>query len=47
MKKYNQRPGSLVLMVLIVMTILVIIVHGMARCSSYLVILAHERTTTD
>jgi len=45
MKRLNKaHSGSLVLMILIVMTALIIIVHSMSRSSFYLAALARERT---
>jgi hypothetical protein len=41
MKK--NKPGSLIIMALIVMTALIVILHSMARSASYLVLLAQER----
>ncbi len=44
MKKGTRNPsGSLILMVLIVMTALILIIHSMGRSSFYLSALALER----
>lgn len=37
------RPGSLILMILIVMAVLVVIVHSMLCASTYLILLSQER----
>lgn len=44
MKKTDHiRAGSLIIMVFMIMGTLIIILHSMLRCSSYLVLLARER----
>jgi hypothetical protein len=39
----EKRFGSVILMVLIIMTALVAIIHSMLHASSYLMLLARER----
>ena len=43
--KNGKHNGSIVLMILIVMTALVAIIHSMTRTMSYLVLLTHSRET--
>lgn len=43
MKNNVLRSGSLVLIILIVMTAFIVIVHSMAHTSAYLALLAQKR----
>lgn len=38
-----MKNGSVILMIIIIMTALVAIIHSMQRASSYLILLARER----
>ena len=42
-KDFRHKAGSVILMILIIMTALVAIVHSMVRATSYLILLAQER----